>query len=121
VADAVKSDVDPGDDITMSFTINQRGHLTNWQTGVGDEARSASQFFGDFLDPLVMFDPPGDAVPPLDRRGQCQQAVLNALDDGRPFLDIIELVTTDYGDQFGTPDDARRYARDMVALFCERT
>jgi protein arginine N-methyltransferase 1 len=113
--------VEPGAEVNMKFTINQRGHVTNWQTSVGDETRSASQFFGDFLDPLVMFDPPGDEVPPLSRSGHCLRSVLDAIADGRPFADIVGLVTSDYGDQFGTPDEARRYARDMVASYCERT
>jgi hypothetical protein len=113
--------VEPGAEVCMSFTINQRGHITNWQTSVGDEARSASQFFGDFLDPLVMFDPPGDVVPQLNRSGQCRRAVLEAMAAGRSFADIVELITADYDEQFGTRDEARRYARDMVARFCERT
>jgi hypothetical protein len=113
--------VEPRDEVRTSFTINQLGHITNWQISVGDEARSASQFFGDFLDPLVMFDPPGDVVPQLNRSGQCRRAVLEAMAAGRSFADIVELITADYDEQFGTRDEARRYARDMVARFCEQT
>ena len=111
--------LEPGVQVTMKFAINQRGHITSWQTSVGDETRSASQFFGDFLDPLVMFDPPGDKLPPLNRGGECRRAILDAIADGMPFTDVVKLVTTDYRDQFGTPDEARRYARDMVARYCE--
>jgi hypothetical protein len=73
------------------------------------------------LDPLVVFDPPGGVAPPLNRSGQCRRAVLEAMANGRPFADIVELIDTDYDEQFGTGDDVRRYVRDMVALFCERT
>jgi SAM-dependent methyltransferase len=109
-----------GDEITMKLVINQRGRLTNWQAKVGTEVRSASQFFGDFLDPLVMFDPSGIQVPPLTRRGQCQRAVLDAVDSGSSFDQIAELVTSEFRDLFSTPDLARRYARDTVARYCER-
>ena len=104
----------------MSFDVNQRGHLTTWRVSVNDERRSASQFFGDFLDPLVMFDPPGDQVPPLSRAGQCRHATLDALADGMPFSEVVELVVDNYGDQFPTGDGARRFVRDMVARYCER-
>jgi hypothetical protein len=87
---------------------------------VNDETRSASQFFGDFLDPLVMFDPPDDQVPPLSRPGQCRRATLDAIAAGVPFSQLVELVVHDYGDQFPTSDGARRFARDMVARYCER-
>ena len=113
-------DVECGDEVAMSFAINQQGEMTNWQVTVGDEVRVASQFFGDFLDPLVMFDPPGDTVPPLNRAGQCRAAVLGAMTAGQSFSYMVELIATDYGDQFSTPDLARRYARDTVARYCDR-
>ena len=113
--------VEARDEITMSFTINQRGGLTTWRVEGGGETRAASQFQGDFLDPLVMFDPPGATVPPLNRRGQCRLAALDALADGLPFAQLVEMLVRDHSDQFRTPDDARRYARDMVATYCERT
>ena len=112
--------VEPGDDLTMGFDINQRGHLTTWHVYVNGKRRSASQFFGDFLDPLVMFDPPGDQVPPLSRAGQCRRATLDAIAAGLPFSQLVELLVDDYGDQFTNRDDARRFARDMVARYCER-
>ncbi len=112
--------VEPGDEITMSFTINQRGDLTTWRVEGGGETRAASQFQGDFLDPLVMFDPPGDTVPPLSRDGQCRRAALDALGEGLPFSQLVEMLVRDHGDRFRTHDDARRYARDMVARYCER-
>jgi hypothetical protein len=112
-------DVELGDDVTMSFTINQRGHLTNWQTSVGDESRSAFQFFGELLDPLVMFDPSDNLVPPLNQEGQCRRSVLDAFPAGLPFDQVVELPTTEFADQFGTSDEARRFARDMVARYCE--
>ncbi len=102
--------VEPGDEITMSFTINQRGDLTTWRVEGGGETRAASQFQGDFLDPLVMFDPPGDTVPPLSRDGQCRRAALDALGEGVPFSELVEMLVRDHGDQFRTHDDARRYA-----------
>ena len=78
------------------FDVNQRGSLTTWRVNVGDATRSASQFLGDFLDPLVMFDPPGDTVPPLNRAGQCRLAVLDAIAAEQPFAQIVELVGTDF-------------------------
>jgi len=111
--------VEQGDDVEMNFTINQRGHLTNWQVKVGDESSSGSQFFGDFLDPQVMFDPPGDNLPSLSQSGRCQKAVLGAIYEGRTFADIVELISTDYGDQFKSADDARRYARETIARYCD--
>jgi SAM-dependent methyltransferase len=113
--------VEVGDEVTMSFDVNQRGHLSTWQVTVNDEQRSASQFFGDFLDPLVMFDPPGDSVPPLSRTGQCRRATLDAIAAGTPFSRLVELVAGEYADQFRTADEARRFVRDMVARYCERT
>jgi type I protein arginine methyltransferase len=114
-------DVAAGDDITMSFDINQRGQLTNWRVSANGERRSASQFFGDFLDPLVMFDPSGDRIPPLSRAGECRRATLDAIAAGVPFSGLVEMIVDNYGDQFATDDDARRYARDMVARYCERS
>jgi type I protein arginine methyltransferase len=113
--------VGPGDDITMSFDINQRGQLTSWRVSVNGEMRSASQFFGDFLDPLVMFDPPGDRVPPLSRSGECRRATLDAIAAGMPFSELVELLVDDFDDQFPTEDKARRYARDVVARYCDRS
>jgi hypothetical protein len=112
--------VEPGDEITMSFTINQRGGLTTWRVQTGGETRAASQFQGNFLDPLVMFDPPGHSLPPLNREGRCRRAALDALADGLPFSDLVEMLVRDQSHQFRTHDDARRYARDMVARYCER-
>jgi protein arginine N-methyltransferase 1 len=111
----------PGDEISMTFDINQRGHLSTWRVGVDDETRSASQFFGDFLDPLVMFDPPADRVPPMSRAGQCQRAALDAIAAGVTFSHLVELLVNDYGDRFRARDEAQRFARDMVARYCERT
>jgi hypothetical protein len=88
---------------------------------VNGEKRSASQFFGDFLDPLVMFDPPGDRMPPLSRTGECRRATLDAIAAGMPFSELVELIVDNFGDQFPTDDKARRYARDMVARYCERS
>jgi hypothetical protein len=84
--------VQSGDDVTMSFDINQRGQLTSWRVSVNGEKRSASQFFGDFLDPLVMFDPPGDRVRPLSRKGDCRRATLDAIAAGMPFSELVELL-----------------------------
>ena len=67
-----------------------------------------------------MFDPPGDTVPPLSRDGQCRRAALDALAEGLPFSQLVEMLVRDHGDRFRTHDDARRYARDMVARYCER-
>ena len=80
----------------------------------------ASQFHGDFLDPLVMFDPSGDTLPLLNRDGRCRRAALDALAKGVPFPKLVDLLIREHGEQFRTPDDARRYARDMVARYCER-
>ena len=113
--------VESGDDVTARFDVNQRGHLTNWRVSANGETRSASQFFGDFLDPLVMFDPPGDRVPPLNRTGQCRRATLDAIAAGMPFSELVDLIAHDYGDQFPTGDGARRFVRDMVARYCERS
>jgi protein arginine N-methyltransferase 1 len=113
--------VEPGDDVAMKFDINQGGHLSTWRVSVNDETRSASQFFGDFLDPLVMFDPPDDRVPPLSRAGQCRRAALDAIGAGLPFSHLVEVLVNDYGDRFRTRDEARRFARDMVARYCERS
>ena len=113
-------EVAPGDEVDINFEVNQRGHLTTWRVRVGDQARFASQFLGDFLDPLVMFDPPGNTVPPLRRAGQCRRAVLDAIATGQPFAQIVEVIVTDFSDQFPDADKARRFARDMVARYCER-
>ena len=113
-------DVAAGDDVTIRFDINQRGRLTTWRVCGGDETRSASQFFGNFLDPLVMFDPPGSTVPPLSRAGQSRRAVLDAIATEQPFARIVEMIAGDFPDQFGNVDEARRFARDMIARHCER-
>ncbi len=112
--------VEHGDEIAMSVTINQRGELTTWRVSAAGETRAASQFQGNFLDPLVMFDPPGATVPPLNRDGVCQRAALDALADGRPFAEVVEMLGRDHGDRFRTSDEARRYARELVARYCER-
>jgi hypothetical protein len=113
--------VEPGDEITMSFTINQRGDLTTWRVQAGGESRAASQFQGNFLDPLVIFDPAGNTMPPLNGAGRCRRAALDAVAAGLPFPELVEMLVRDHGDQFRTADDARRYARELVAHYCERT
>jgi protein arginine N-methyltransferase 1 len=112
--------VTPGDEIAMKFTINQRGDLTTWRVEANSETRTASQFNGDFLDPLVMFDPPGDTLPALNGEGRCRRAALEAVAAGVPFADLVEMLERDHGAQFRTADDARRYARELVARYCER-
>ena len=67
-----------------------------------------------------MFDPLGDTVPPLSRDGQCRRAALDTLAEGVPYAQLVEMLVRDHGDRFRTHDDARRYARDMVARYCER-
>ena len=111
--------VEPGDEVAVRFTINQRGELTNWRVEANGETRSASQFQGNFLDPLVMFDPPGDRVPPLSRAGACRRDAFDAIAQGLPFSELVTMLVRDHGDRFATPDEARRYARDMVAAYCE--
>jgi hypothetical protein len=113
--------VEPGDEVTMSFTISQRGDLTTWRVEARGETRSASQFHGQFVDPLVLFDPPDDRTPPLNRSGACRRDAFDAIARGVPFSDLLTMLLRDHGDQFKTPDDARRYARDLVAWYCERT
>ena len=113
--------VEPGDEVVMGFDINQRGHLSTWRVRVNGETRSASQFLGDFVDPLVMFDPPDDRVPPLSRAGQCRRAALDAMATGLPFSQVVQLLVDDFGDQFRSRDEAQRFARDMVARYCERS
>ena len=112
--------VEEGDSVRMKFLINQRGALTNWKVSTESQGRSASQFLGDFLDPLVMYDPPGDTVPPLNRAGQCRQVVLDAIAAEQPFSQIVVMVATDFSDQFVETDNARRFVRDMVGRYCER-
>ena len=113
--------VEPGDEITMGFTINQRGDLTTWRVVAGGETRAASQFQGDFLDPLVLFDPPGGSLLPLNAEGACRRAAFDAIAAGVDFPELVEMLVRDHGEQFRSPDDARRYAREMVARYCRPT
>ncbi len=116
---ATPIDVAAGERVHASFVINQLGQITKWTVEVADHRQSMSSFIGDFIDPLVMFDPPAERLLTLNRPGLARRTALDAIGDGVLFPELVERLAVEFPDQFPTPDEARRFVRDLIGRYCE--